>query len=65
MEGAPSDLVPIQFRCPLWLKKQVLEDAAAGAQDLSEWMREAVREKLASKGKKSRRAPAEPEGGGQ
>lgn len=35
-------MVPIQIKVPLWLKRQVILDAGAGAQTLSEWVRAAI-----------------------
>jgi hypothetical protein len=48
-EGDPNDLVPVQVKIPLWLKRLVLDDAKANAQDLSEWVRNAMRLALRDK----------------
>lgn len=38
-EGKPDDLVPIQVKMPLWLKKKALARAKERAQDLSAYVK--------------------------
>lgn len=55
--GNPDEIVPLQVRLPLWMKRQVIECAKDQAQDLSEWMRSAIREAVErqqGKGKKAK-----------
>jgi hypothetical protein len=55
--GNPDEIVPLQVRLPLWMKRQVIECAKEQAQDLSEWLRAAIREAIErqqAKGKKGK-----------
>jgi hypothetical protein len=38
-EGKPDDLVPVQVKMPLWLKKRALARARERAQDLSAYIK--------------------------
>ncbi len=38
-DGKPEDLVPIQVKMPLWLKKKALARAKEKAQDLSAYIK--------------------------
>jgi hypothetical protein len=54
--GNPDEIVPLQVRLPLWMKRQVIECAQAKAQDLSEWMRAAIREAIDRQQPRSKKA---------
>jgi hypothetical protein len=38
-EGKPDDLVPVQVKMPLWLKRKALARAKEKAQDLSAYVK--------------------------
>lgn len=40
--GDPDDLVPLQIRLPLWMKRRVVEIAASKGKDISEWLRDLI-----------------------
>lgn len=46
-KGDPEELVKIQFNAPLWLKRQAVARAKAEGVAWSEWVKAAIREKLA------------------
>lgn len=41
-EGKPDDLVPVQVKMPLWLKKRALARAKERAQDLSAYIKSLI-----------------------
>lgn len=48
-QGHPDDLVPVQVKMPLWLKRRAVEVAKARGQDLSELIRELLRREVVQK----------------
>jgi hypothetical protein len=54
-EGNPDDVVPVQVKIPRWLKNGLHEVARIHGRDLTEQVKEMIREAMAAAGVKRRK----------